>query len=56
MTDFDVRYRVDVTLMRGLNAVLPQIAKYMDMDDSRDVPKEQTHDTRNVAKELGDDS
>jgi len=56
MTDFDTRYRVDVTLARGLKAVLPQIEEYMDMDDSRDVPKEQTHDTRNVDKELGDDN
>jgi len=34
MTDFDVRYRVDVTLTRGLEAVLPQIEEYLDMDDS----------------------
>jgi len=45
MTDFDIRYRVDVTLARGLNAVLPQLAEYLDTDDSRDVLKEQTHDT-----------
>jgi len=56
MTDFDVQYRVDVTLARGLTAVLPQLEAYMDTDDSRDVLKEQTHDTRNVDKELGDDN
>jgi len=56
MTDFDVRYRVDVTLARGLKAVLPQIEEYLDTDDSQDVLKEQTHDTRNVDKELGDDN
>src|SRR5882672_9736280 len=56
MTDFDVRYCVDVTLARGLTAVLPQIMEYLDTDDSRDVLKELTHDTRNVDKELGDDS
>ena len=56
MTDFDVRYRVDVTLARGLNAVLPQLAEYLDMDDSRDVPKKQTHDTQHVAKQLSDDN
>src|SRR5712671_2099506 len=56
MTDFNVQYRVDVTLARGLKAVLPQLEEYLDMDDSRDVLKEQTHDTRNVDKELGDDN
>jgi len=56
MTDFDIRYRSDVTLARGLKAVLPQIAEYLDTDDSRDVLKEQTHDTRNMDKELSDDS
>jgi len=56
MTDFDVRYRVDVTLNRGLRAVLPQITEYLDTDDSRDVLKEQTHDTRDVAKEPSDDN
>jgi len=56
MTDFDVRYRTDITLGRGLRAVLPQIAEYLDMDNSRDVLKELTHDTRNVDKELGDDN
>jgi len=45
MTDFDIRYRVDVTLARGLKMVLPQIEEYLDMDDSRDVLKEPTHDT-----------
>jgi len=39
MTDFDIRYRVDVTLARGLKAVLPQLEEYLDMDDSRDVLK-----------------
>ena len=34
MTDFDVRYRTDVTLERGLKAVLPQIEEYLEMDDS----------------------
>jgi len=34
MTDFDIRYRTDVTLTRGLKAVLPQIVEYLDMDDS----------------------
>src|SRR5712671_1436206 len=56
MTDFDVQYRVDVTLGRGLTAVLPQLEEYLDMDDSRDVPKELTHDTRDVAKEPSDDN
>src|SRR5882757_2263980 len=56
MMDFDVRYRADVTLKRGLKAVLPQITEYLGMDDSRDVLKEPTHDTRNVDKELGDDN
>jgi len=56
MTDFDVWYRVDITLARGLAAVLPQISEYLDTDDSRDVLKELTHDTRNVDKESGDDS
>src|SRR5712672_1802693 len=56
MTDFDVRYRVDVTLARGLEAVLPQLEEYLDTDDSRDVLKQQTHDTRNVDKEGVDDS
>ena len=56
MTDFDAQYRVDVTLARGLAAVLPQITEYLDMDDSRDVLKEPTHNTRNVDKELGDDN
>src|SRR5882757_9969027 len=56
MTDFDVQYRVDVTLARGLKAVLPQLEEYLDMDDSRDVLKEPTHDTRDVDKELGDDN
>ena len=56
MMDFDIRYRVDVTLARGLKAVLPQLEEYLDMDDSRDVLKEQTHDTRNVAKQLSDDN
>ena len=56
MTDFDIRYRSDVTLARGLKAVLPQIAEYLEVDDSRDVLKEPTHDTQDVAKELGDDS
>jgi len=56
MTDFDIQYRVDVTLARGLKAVLPQIEEYLDTDDSRDVLKEQTHDTRDVAKQLSDDN
>src|SRR5712671_6097492 len=56
MTDFDIQYRVDVTLTRGLKAVLPQLEEYLDMDDSRDVLKEQTHDTRDVDKEGGDDN
>jgi len=45
MMDFNVQYRVDITLTRGLAAVLPQIAEYLDTDDSRDVLKEPTHDT-----------
>jgi len=56
LTDFDVWYRMDVTLARGLAAVLPQIAEYLDMDDSRDILKEPTHDTQNVDKELSDDN
>src|SRR5712671_6422651 len=56
MTDFDIRYRVDVTLNRGLKMVLPQIEEYLDMDDSRDVLKEPTHDTRDVTKEPSDDN
>src|SRR5712671_5492080 len=56
MMDFDIQYRVDVTLARGLTAVLPQLEEYLDTDDSRDVLKEQTHDTRNVTKEPSDDN
>jgi len=56
MTDFDVQYRLDVMLARGIKAVLPQITEYLGMDDSRDVPKEPTHDTRNVVKEPSDDN
>ena len=56
MTDFDVRYRADVTLKRGLKAVLPQITEYLGMDDSRDVLKEPTHDTRDVDKQMSDDN
>jgi len=56
MMDFDVRYRSDVTLARGLKAVLPQLTEYLDTDDSQDVLKEQTHDTRNMDKELSNDS
>jgi len=56
MTDFDVRYRTDITLARGIKAVLPQLTEYFDSDDSRNVLKEPTHDTRNVDKEMGDDN
>jgi len=56
MTNFDDRYRADVTLARGLTAVLPQILEYLGMDDSQDVLKEPTHDTRNVDKESSDDN
>jgi len=56
MTDFDVQYRTDITLARGIKAVLPQIMEYLGMDDSQNVPKELTHDTRNMAKELSDDN
>jgi len=56
MTDFDVRYRADVTLKRGLAIVLPQITEYLGMDDSRDVLKEPTHDTRDVDKQMSDDN
>src|SRR5712672_763559 len=51
MTDFDAQYRVDVTLARGLAAVLPQITEYLDTDDSQDVLKELTNDSRNVHKD-----
>jgi len=34
MTDFNVKYRADITLARGLEAVLPQITEYLGMDDS----------------------
>ena len=56
MTDFDVKYRADITLARGLKAVLPQLTEYLGMDDSQNVLKEPTHDTRNVDKELRDDN
>jgi len=56
MTDFEVRYCVDITLARGLRAVLPQITEYLDMDDSRNVLKEPTHDTRDVVKQRSDDN
>jgi len=56
MTDEDIQYRRDLTLAKGLQAVLPQVAEYLEMDDSRDVLKEQTHDTRDVDKELSDDN
>jgi len=36
--------------------VLPQLAEYLSLDDSRDVLKEQTHKTRYMAKELRDNS
>jgi len=45
MTDFNVRYHMDITLARELTAVLPQIVEYLHMDDSRNVLKEPTHDT-----------
>jgi len=56
MMEKDIRYQLDMKLTEGLRAVLPQLAEYLSMDDSRDVLKEQTHKTRNVAKELRDDS
>ena len=45
MTDFDVKYRANVTLARGLETVLPQLTEYLDTDDSRNILKEPTHDT-----------
>jgi len=56
MTDFDIKYHASLTLVRGLKAVLPQITEYLDMDDSRNVLKEPTHDTQHVDKELSDDN
>src|SRR5712675_1831176 len=54
MTEKEIRHRLDLTLAKGLQAALPQLAEFM--DDSRNVLKELTHETRNVDKELRDDS
>jgi len=43
MSKQDIRYKRDLKLAEGLQAAWSQIAEYM--DDNRDVPKEQTHDT-----------
>jgi len=56
MTEQDIHHRLDLKLAEGLRAVLPQLAEYLSLDDSRDVLKELTHETRHVAKELRDDS
>jgi len=56
MMEKDIRHRLDLKLAEGLQAVLPQLAEYLSMDDSRDVLKELTHETRNMAKELRDNS
>ena len=56
MTEQDIRHRLDLKLAEGLQAVLPQLAEYLAMDDSRDILKELTHKTHHVAKELRDDS
>jgi len=56
MTEQDIHHRLDLKLAKGLRAILPQLAEYLSMDDSRDVLKELTHKTRHVAKELRDDS
>jgi len=56
MMEKDIRHKLDLKLTEGLRAVLPQLAEYLTMDDSRDILKEQTHKTRHVAKELRDDS
>jgi len=56
MMEQDIRHRLDWKLAEGLRAVLPQLAEYVIMDDSQDVLKEQTHETRHMAKELRDDS
>jgi len=56
MTEKDVRHRLDLKLAEGLQAVLSQLAQYLTMDDSRDVLKELTHETCNMAKEQRDDS
>src|SRR5712671_2017234 len=55
MSEQDIKHRLDEKLTKGLQAVLPQISQYS-LDDSQDIPKEPTHKTRNVAKELRDDS
>src|SRR5712672_736448 len=54
MTEKEIRHRLDLTLAKGLQAALPQLAGFT--DDSRNILKELTHKTRNVAKELRDDS
>src|SRR5712672_2429851 len=54
MTEKEIHHRMDLTLARGLQAALSQLVEYM--DDSRDVLKELTHETRDVAKERRDDS
>src|SRR5712672_2104504 len=54
MTEKEIRHQLDLTLAKGLQAALPQLAGFM--DDSRNVLKELTHETRDVAKELRDDS
>ena len=56
MTEQDIRHWLDLKLAEGLRAVLPQLAEYLAMDDSRDVLKELTHETHHMAKELRDDS
>src|SRR5712672_2476426 len=54
MTEKEIRHRLDLTLVKGLQAALPQLEVFM--DDSRNVLKELTHETRNVVKERRDDS
>src|SRR5712675_3302550 len=54
MTEKEIRHRLDLTLAKGLQAALSQLTEYM--DDSRDVLKELTHETRDVVKERRDDS
>src|SRR5712671_1748370 len=45
MTEQDIHHRLDLKLAEGLRAVLPQLAEYLNMDDSRDILKELTHET-----------
>src|SRR5712671_5803275 len=54
MTEKEIRHRLDLTLAKGLQAALPQLAEFM--DDSRNVLKQLTHKTHDMDKELRDDS